>query len=434
MNYYNENDPNAAAWLLGLMEDGLIPQGHVDARSIEEVRPADLVGYTQCHFFAGIGGWPFALRLAGWPEDRPVWTASCPCQPFSNSGKRQGESDSRHLWPVFARLVDLCKPPDIFGEQVASSLGRIWLSRVRSDLEGMAYGVGAADLCSASVGSPNIRQRLYWMSVSERRATERSGHEVGGAEAGVQGEARQQRIRPDNGNGSPAIGLAKPDSWGLYERAVSPGWRSEGEGEGDELRTHGGMEVTAGTGLARAAGQELHGRFGRPSVSGSDFGVAKRLGNADCEGLQERIGNGRVQPEEMVPSQGKAIVGGSGPAVGLGQPDSRGCGQGNSEEFAGNPKADAFGQWSEFDVVQCRDGKSRRIPKGSLEPSLQCMAHGLQSGLAPLWHQGYPLSWEKIESRVALLKGIGNAINPYIASEFVRAAMSITQEEAVQFH
>lgn len=395
VNYYNENDHNAAAWLLGLMEDGLIPQGHVDASSIEEVRPADLVGYTQCHFFAGIGGWPFALRIAGWPEDRPIWTASCPCQPFSNSGKRQGESDSRHLWPVFSRLVDLCKPPDIFGEQVASSLGRIWLSRVRSDLEGMAYGVGAADLCSASVGSPNIRQRLYWMAVSERRATERSGHEVGGAEAGVQGEARQQRIRPDNGNGSPAIGLAKPDSWGLDERAVSSGWRPEGEGEGDELRTHGGMEVAAGTGLARAAGPELHRRFGRPSVSGSDFGVAQRLGNADCAGSQ-----GRCQ-----------------------------CGQ-----CAGEQSSRSSGAWSEFDVVQCRDGKSRRIPKGSLEPSLQCMAHGLQPGLAPLWHQGYPLSWEKIESRVALLKGIGNAINPYIAAEFIRAAMSITQEEAIQFH
>jgi len=85
--YYNEIDPFAAEWLRQLIKDGLIADGEVDERSIEDVTPNELAGFTQCHFFAGIGGWSYALRLAGWPDDQPVWTGSCPCQPFSTAGK-----------------------------------------------------------------------------------------------------------------------------------------------------------------------------------------------------------------------------------------------------------------------------------------------------------------------------------------------------------
>lgn len=90
MHYYNENDPKAAAWLRELIRCGHIPFGYVDTRSICDVRADELVRYVQCHFFAGIGGWPLALKLAGWPGDRPVWTGSCPCQPFSAAGKGAG--------------------------------------------------------------------------------------------------------------------------------------------------------------------------------------------------------------------------------------------------------------------------------------------------------------------------------------------------------
>ncbi len=90
MNYYNEIDPVAAQCLRELIKAGEIPAGDVDERSIEDVRPADLAGYVQCHFFAGIAGWAVALDLAGWPRDRPVWTGSCPCQPFSAAGKGAG--------------------------------------------------------------------------------------------------------------------------------------------------------------------------------------------------------------------------------------------------------------------------------------------------------------------------------------------------------
>ena len=162
--YYNDNDPYVCRWLENLILFRHIPAGIVDSRPIQEVQPSDVKGFTQCHFFAGIGGWAYALRLAGWPDDKAVWTGSCPCQPFSVAGKGKGEKDERHLWPYFRGLIRECVPPVCFGEQVASKAGRKWLHRVASDLEAMEYAVGYADLCAAGVGAPHIRQRLWWYS------------------------------------------------------------------------------------------------------------------------------------------------------------------------------------------------------------------------------------------------------------------------------
>ena len=162
--FYNEIDPYAAAWLRNLIAAGHIAPGVVDERSIEDIEPAELARYTQCHFFAGIGAWSYALRLAGWPDDRPVWTGSCPCQPFSSAGKGAGFADERHLWPAFHHLISECRPSVVFGEQVASKDGLAWLDLVRTDLEATGYAAGAADLCAAGVGAPHIRQRLYWVA------------------------------------------------------------------------------------------------------------------------------------------------------------------------------------------------------------------------------------------------------------------------------
>jgi DNA (cytosine-5)-methyltransferase 1 len=162
---YNEIEPYAAAWLHNLSDAGHIARGGVDARSIRDLSADDVVGVVQFHTFAGLGAWSYALRLAGWPDDRPVWTGSCPCQPFSVAGRGAGTADERHLWPEWFRLIRECRPPVVFGEQVASPDGLGWLDAVRADLEGEGYAVGAADLCAAGVGAPHIRQRLYFGAV-----------------------------------------------------------------------------------------------------------------------------------------------------------------------------------------------------------------------------------------------------------------------------
>lgn len=162
MNYYNEWDKGAAAWLRELIKQGQIPFGVVDERSITEVKPEDLDGFTQCHFFAGIGGWPLALRLAGVSEDTPLWTGSPPCQPFSAAGKQLGQFDPRHLAPVFLDLISECHPPVLFGEQVAPAIAKSWMCDLQTHLEGEDYAVGFAVLPACSVGAPHKRERLFF--------------------------------------------------------------------------------------------------------------------------------------------------------------------------------------------------------------------------------------------------------------------------------
>lgn len=162
--YYNEIDPFAAQWLRNLIASGHIAPGEVDERSIEDVTPDDLRGFTQCHFFAGIGVWSHSLRLAGWPDDKPAWTGSCPCQPFSAAGKDDGFADERHLWPHFFHLISECRPQHVFGEQVAAGNANAWFDLVQTDLEGMGYAFGLVPFAAAGIGAPHIRERAYWVA------------------------------------------------------------------------------------------------------------------------------------------------------------------------------------------------------------------------------------------------------------------------------
>jgi DNA (cytosine-5)-methyltransferase 1 len=162
MNYYNEWDSFAAEWLKQLIKDGLIPDGEVDTRSIADVEPSDLQGFTQCHFFAGIGGWSRALQLAGWSSDRPVWTGSPPCQSFSTAGKGKGKDDERHLWPVFFNLIRECQPTAVFGEQVAAAIRHGWLDDLQIDFEAEGYASAAVVLPSGGIGAYHKRDRLFF--------------------------------------------------------------------------------------------------------------------------------------------------------------------------------------------------------------------------------------------------------------------------------
>ena len=195
MNYYNEIDPYAAQWLRNLIAAGHIAHGIVDERSITDVKPADLAGYTQCHFFAGIGVWSHALRQSGWPDSRPVWTGSCPCQPFSAAGNQKGTADERHLWPVWFNLIRECRPPVIFGEQVEAAVNHGWLDLVQTDLEGEDYACGAVGIPAAGVGAPHIRQRLFFMADAD------SGRYDGRATTAGQQEGASPRLANGGASG-----------------------------------------------------------------------------------------------------------------------------------------------------------------------------------------------------------------------------------------
>jgi DNA (cytosine-5)-methyltransferase 1 len=255
--YYNEIDRYCAGWLRQLVSESLIPDGDVDERPIEQVSPNDLKTYTQCHFFAGIAGWPLALRLARWNDAAPVWTGSCPCQPFSAAGRRKGQTDRRHLWPAWFRLIRECRPPVLFGEQVAAAVAFGWLDDVFHDLESVRYSCAAAVLPACSVGAPHRRDRLYFVAnahgnehpAAKRRIARQearvsqdrtSGESLGAGDAsGASAHARGQS--PDYPRGAPSVGVVgDADRPGLQGRSVF----SEYSGERPAWTT--GLEWIAG--------------------------------------------------------------------------------------------------------------------------------------------------------------------------------------------
>ncbi len=361
MHFYNEFDPMAAQWLRELMAAGEIPEGDVDERSITEVQPSDLKGYVQCHFFAGIGGWPLALRLAGVPDDEPgIWTGSCPCQPFSSAGKRAGTADERHLWPAFFRLIDACRPRVVYGEQVASAdvLGKaggsaqgspaVWLDGVFADLEGASYTVGAVDLPAACVGSPNIRQRIFWVADASAPRLSGAGQAAGIHRNGADTDAQRRfgfRESPSSGD---AGRLAHADGGLTGNGRVQPG------------REHGQQ----------------------PQDDGPDGGLEHATGDGWVEGRAEP--SGRSVASGCGPN-GMGLTGGTGSQGHAGYGD-HGNEPGREPANAAGSTAPASGvDWSNSITILCRDGKARRIP-ASAQPVLQRVFNGLSDIMGDGWN------------------------------------------------
>jgi DNA (cytosine-5)-methyltransferase 1 len=283
--YYNEIDPFSAQWLRELIKAGLIAPGDVDERDIRDVTPAEVRGYTQCHFFAGIGVWSYALRRAGWPDDEPVWTGSCPCQPFSSAGKRSGTSDERHLWPSFFHLIENGGPPVVFGEQVASKDGLAWLDLVQTDLEGAGYSVWPFDTCAAGFGAPHIRQRLYFvadtsLSVSRERQPWMYGNSREAQPSSptpTSHLADSAGVRFNGGGATEAASLQgeRPERAGEHEE---PGYTGQLQGRPEGLRRIG---VTLGdTNDEGPQGRRLSAERARELLVGQ-AGVAGFWGDAD---------------------------------------------------------------------------------------------------------------------------------------------------------
>ncbi|HUX01938.1 MAG TPA: DNA cytosine methyltransferase [Phycisphaerae bacterium] len=371
--YYNDNDPACQRWLRKLMRARVIPKGNIDGRSIRQVQTPELRGYDQCHFFAGVGGWAFALRLARW--EGPVWTGSCPCQPFSVAGRRRGRRDERHLWPLWWRLIAECHPPVIFGEQVASALGREWLSGVRSSLESVGYSVGAADLCAAGVGAPHIRQRLFWVADAE----------------------------PDGRKG------AESTEWPKASRGRRPAESSQEAGR--LAYSNGG---NAGDGGIQRGGEHR-----------------QRAKDGGTGGLELAPNDGR--DEGGAEPGGRDVAGGCGTgrlgdAGGAERPTPRARGPLSEVEGQGTravkslPASEYDGPWGDFALIPCADGKLRRVPA---ESQLLGVADGLPACLADLPAEcGFPLARKgAVADRAVILRGIGNAIVPQVAATFVKAYM-----------
>lgn len=296
MNYYNEWDKYAAAWLRNLIAAGHLPAGEVDERSITDVSPDDLAGFTQCHFFAGIGGWSLAARIAGWPEDRELWTGSPPCQPFSAAGKQLGQDDSRHLWPHYFRLIAARRPAVLMGEQVAAAVGKNWLDGVHADLEGIGYSCGAAVVPACAVNAPHRRDRLWFVAdasgwTGRQVDPNARGRENGSGAREVPGFGSAGDVAVANASGGRRTGSL--DRQGEQSRGAEAVWTGEGDdhvADADHERCSGQHALlraeTTGRnarGLPEASGSGAGG-FWHPAswITGHD-GKARRVGSEICE-------------------------------------------------------------------------------------------------------------------------------------------------------
>ena len=373
--YYNEIDPYAAQWLRNLIAAGHIAPGDVDERSILDVAPDDLAGYVQCHFFAGIGVWSHALRLACWPDDRPVWTGSCPCQPFSVAGVGSGMDDERHLWPYWFHLIEQCRPRVVFGEQVEAAIRHGWLDLVQADLEGIGYACAAAGIPAAGVGAPHIRSRLWFVAHDDDDDGREGLAHVGLRRAELHDADRR---RADGGldhhhhQGLEGLGRGHQATCGR-QGSVRP------TAEAGEL---GGVGYTELVGARRnpGAGARAESRACLRAVS-DDAGSS----GAVC-GLDDATGARHVRQIEA--AEGEAWR----------ETRLRVLSEGLRQDKP-EPTGPINGNWRAADWLLCRDGKWRPV-----EPGTFPLAHG-----AP--------------ARVGRLRAYGNAIVPQVAAEVIAAFM-----------
>ena len=406
--YYNEIDKFAAAWLRELTATGVIPDGDVDERSIWDVLPEDLRGYTQCHFFAGIGGWAYACRLAGIPDDQPIWTGSCPCQPFSAAGKGLGFADERHAWPAWWHLIEYWRPALIVGEQVDKATA--WLDLVLSDLEGEGYTCRASDLPAGSVGAFHRRQRLWFVAESlgdtERGSTERERFDMGIAASSVEDQTwGRERLRVDAGAADDLGGVAHASRerrdgihtrlWGETCRPVA--------GSATLLEIDGGGAVGA-VELGPSQGAQHDRRGGRQSPDDGDVGDPDHTRPQGF--LQRRHGaNQRVAGSSSLDDTACAVAAALRerrqqiPRGASGNEAANGRARWDARESNGDYLAAGDGEnfWRDADWLPCRDGKSRPV-----EPGTFPLAHG-------------------VPARVGRLRGYGNAIVPQVGAAVLRA-------------
>lgn len=380
--YYNEIDPFAAQWLRNLIAAGHIAPGEVDERSIKDVTPDDLRGFTQCHFFAGIGVWSHSLRLAGWPDDRPVWSGSCPCQPFSAAGKGDGFADERHLWPHFFHLISERRPQHVFGEQVAAGNANAWFDLVQTDLEGLDYAFGLVPFTSAGIGAPHIRERAYWVA-----------NAIGGRHD-RRPEASGQKARPGSG-------IAISDGVNGMAHANH---RISNEGEALRTRRDAVLDGCGTNRLGNANVTRLEGLGGNDSAAGRK----RETGPVAAPGVHDW----------MAHSERNRCTEGS---------KNTGWGNERSREARMEQRAwcdgsclralEVNGFWRDADWLFCRDGKWRPVEPGTfpLVDGAAARMGRVESGVARV----------ASSNRVGRLKGYGNAINAQAAAAFIRAYMGV---------
>jgi DNA (cytosine-5)-methyltransferase 1 len=480
MNFYNEIDNFAADWLENLIKEGLIPDEKVDRRSIADIRPEELDGYEQHHFFAGIAGWSLALQYAGWPTREPVWTGSCPCQPFSAAGKKRAYEDERDLWPVWFRLIKQCRPEIVFGEQVASSevvgtqleaafivavqageyarANKIanklvkqsslhywarWVDRIRSDMEGEGYSLRFSVLPACSVGAPHIRQRLWWCGWLEesnsngrkswRAIRSRQDGESASIDASPYGRLANPEITERRGlreeysgrgiekaGGSGRItngGMADSQSGRWSQQTTGIYAIKNGEGEGNRS---GYADAVGGMGNATNI------RCGEAEFKSSKIGSSgteRFISNRESSAKSQRSGDINRMADSKHPERRQVNINGEDGCHRKDNGWEEAYGQsGTCSEICGMGNAErGRGQvWNECKQTAESVRQGCDYSFWSASRSILCKDEKIRR--IPVEPSLFPLA-PRLPGRVGQLRAAGNAIIPLLAAKFIKAIM-----------
>jgi DNA (cytosine-5)-methyltransferase 1 len=325
------------------------------------------------------------------------------CQPFSSAGRGGGFADERHLWPAWHWLIEQCRPDTIFGEQVASKDGLAWFDLVLSDLEGSGYAVGVQDSCAAGFGSPNIRQRLFFVADACRERREGERLQL------FAGQPRDTLFEAAGGGGAGIVADSAVSRWDGRSQwsAGANEWAAQ---EPRRLRDVGELADSESLGLLGRQDDGDSGRWERTSGQGCEAG---ELGDASRHGEWEH--------RESNPSRGQQVAAGGSGVLGeladasstrleiFSEQSARGqCSAVERGGAVGRP-GPTNGLWRDADWLFCTDGKWRPVESGSFP---------LVDGAAFRVGSGGPFEGK---SRAGMLKGYGNAINAEVAAEFIRA-------------
>lgn len=284
---------------------------------------------------------------------------------------------------------------------IASSVARLRNAGILTELDSLGYAVGAADLCGASIGAPHIRQRLFW---GARLADTGSGKIQRRGESGIvreeaggaKGEGDQrERGRDAAGGGCEADGLADRNGERFSRRAEPDGCSHECREQASRRADSGGC--------------------------GGDGGMADSEMREQRRPRECREGDGRRELQDR----------GHGTDSGMGDADLRELPLSQEQPARQERPPIAGAGWSDFDLIPCLDGKSRRVESGTFP-----LAHGLPRGVDDQLARLFALAGmagdvrelrsslkQAKRNRVGQLKGYGNAIVPQLAAEFVRAFM-----------
>ena len=111
-----------------------------------------------------------------------VLTGGFPCQPYSQSGKRLGTEDDRHLWPEMLRAIREIKPRWVVGENVYGIVnwnGGLVFDEIQADLEAEGYTVQPVLLPARSVNTSHKRDRIWFVAHTNSSVLENVGIQPG---------------------------------------------------------------------------------------------------------------------------------------------------------------------------------------------------------------------------------------------------------------